>query len=393
MPILKSGLTIAISLVAVIGARPAGAQRPCSAAFADSLSIRTLNAFERVAAVPPVWDDYTLARHPLLLLADSTFRGGAETPVCAGIWRAGTPLEIIELAARPPFSSPIYGMIDSDSVGSGATEDSRHLFVVLRPAPAPVVADLRARGITRVVALNVPMDLSGLGRLGEMLREANADRALMQADLAVHESFHLHSQFPTWLDQERAYGWPAWDQQPDRAELRQRCYAGSPELSQALEAERQALVDAYDAVSADSSRRDAALGLRHALRFVELRRARRALQDTMTVARGGGRISCGVAEDIMELEEGTSWWIGHATTARAGLTTTAELRGRYAGQNPEVFYQTGALQLWILDGLLGQEEVRRITASIARSTGADGPAGGLFAQFEHRTRRLGVDCP
>jgi hypothetical protein len=390
MSILRSGLAIAMSLIALVGAGPAEAQRPCSAAFADSLSIRTISAFERVAAVPPVWDDYTLARHPLLLLADSTFRGRAETPVCAAIWRAGTPLEIIELAARPPFSSPIYGMIDSDPMGSGATEDARNLFVVLRPAPAPVVAELRARGITRVLALNVPMNVGGLGRLGEMLREAGADLALMQADLAVHESFHLHSQFPTWLDQERAYGWPAWDHQPDRAGLRQRCYAGSPELAQALEAERQALIDAYDAVSADSSRRDAARGLRHALRFVELRRARRALQDTTTVARGSGRISCGLAEDIMELEEGTSWWIGHATTVRAGLTTTAELRGRYAGQNPEVFYQTGALQLWILDGLLGQDEVRRITAAIARSTGPD---GGVFAQFEHRTRQLASGCP
>lgn len=129
----------------------------------------------------------------------------------------------------------------------------------------------------------------------------------MQADLAVHESFYLHSQFPTWLDQDRAYGWPAWDHQPDGAEFGQRCYAGSPELAQALEAERQALVDAYDAVSADSSRRDASLGLHHARRFVELRRARRALQVTMTVARGGGRISCEPGEDIMELEEGTSW--------------------------------------------------------------------------------------
>ncbi|HEX6372275.1 MAG TPA: hypothetical protein VF006_25375 [Longimicrobium sp.] len=393
MPTLKSGLAIAISFIAAAGARPAEAQRPCSAAFADSLSIRTLRAFERVAAVPPVWDDYTLARHPLLLLADSTFRGRAETPVCAAIWRSGTPLEVVELAARPPFSSPIYGMIDSDPAGSGATEDSRHLFVARRPAPPAVVAKLRARGITRVVALNVPMNVGGLGRLGEMLREANADLALMQADLAVHESFHLHSQFPTWLDQERAYRWPAWDHQPDRAELGERCYAGSPELARALEAERRALVAAYDAVSADSSRRDAALGLHHALRFVELRRARRALQDTTTVAQGSRRISCGLGEDIMELEEGTSWWIGHATTVRAGLTTPAELRGRYAGQNPEVFYQTGALQLWILEGLLGGDEVRRITASIARSTGADGPAGGLFAQFEDRTRQLAAGCP
>lgn len=390
MSILRSGAAIAITLVAVVGAGPAEAQRPCSAAFADSLSVRTIRTFERVAAVPPVWDDYTLARHPLLLLADSTFRGRAETPVCAAIWRSGRPLEMIELAARPPFSSPIYGMIDSDPIGSGATEDARDLSVVRRPAPEAVVAGLRGRGITRVVVLNVPMHLGTLGRLGEVLRQAGADLALMQADLAVHESFHLHSQFPTWLHQERAYSWPAWDHQPDRAELRQRCYAGSPGLARALEAELQALVAAYDAVAVDSARRDVALGLGHARRFVELRRARRALQDTMTVARGSARISCELAEDVMELEEGTSQWIGHATTVHAGLTTTAELRGRYAGQNPEVFYQLGPLQLWVLNALLGGDEVRRITASIARSTG---PEGGLFAEFEQRTRQLAADCP
>lgn len=390
MSLLKCAraVSIALSRIAVIVAGSAEAQRPCSAAFADSLSIRTIRAFERVAAVPPVWDDYSLARHPLLLLADSTFRGSAETPVCAAIWRRGTPLEIVELAARPPFSSPIYGMFDSDPVGSGAIESAAELDVVRRPVPPGVTAELRARGVTRVVALNVPMDFGRLGRLGEMLRSGNADPVLMQADLAVHESFHLHSQYPTWLAQERAYSWPAWDLQPDRAELRQRCYAGSPELAQALEAERQALVDAYDAVSVDSSRRDPALGLHHARRFVEVRRARRALQDTMTVAQGSRRIPCELAEDIMELEEGTSYWIGHATTVRAGLTTAANLRGTYAGQNSEVFYQTGALQLWILDGLLGHDAVRCITASIARSTG---PEDAVFAQFEHQIQRLSAD--
>lgn len=392
MSIMKPGRAgvIASLLVTSIGAAwgPAQAQSGCAEAFADSLSVRTLQTFERVAAVPPVWDDYTLARHPLLLLADSVYRGRADTPVCAAIWRSGRPLEIVELAAHPPFSTPMYGMIDSDPVGSGAVEHAGELDVVRRPAPPAVAAALHARGVTRVVVLNVPMNFATLGRIGEMLQSANADPARIQADLAVHESFHLHSQFPTWLAQERAYGWPSWDHQPDRPELRQRCYAGSPELAQALAAELQALVAAYDAVSVDSGRRDMSLGLHHARRFVELRRARRALQDTMTVPQGSRRISCGLAEDIMELEEGTSQWIGHATTVRAGLTTTAALRGRYAGSQPEVFYQTGPLQLWILDALLGQEVVRRITASIARSTGPDGPEGGLFAQFEHQTRQL-----
>lgn len=366
----------------------AGAQSTCSAAFKDSVSTRTVDALSKVAAVPPVWDDYTFSRHPLLLLSDSSFRGQSGTPVCAALWHSGAPLELIELAVRPPFSTPLYGMINSDSVGPRAIEGASDLMVVRQGAPSSVTDVLRSRGITRVVVLNVPMNFDGLGRLGEMLKAAHADPAPIQADLAVHESFHLHSQFPTWLGQSRTYVWPAWDQQPNRVELRKRCYAGSPELSAALKSEIQALLAAYDAVALDSSTRDVAGGVREARRFVELRAVRRKLQDTISVAQGQRRISCEMAEDLMELEEGATQWIGHATSERAGLTTAATLRTSYSGSQAEVFYQLGPLQLWILDGLLGHEQLRRITAQIARSTGPKGPRGGVHAQFEYQTRLL-----
>jgi hypothetical protein len=384
---LRARRTVLLLVAAIAPAvAPAGGQSTCGAAFRDSLSEQAMRAFERVAAVPPVWDEYAFGRHPLLLLADSAYRGRPATPVCAAIWRRGAPLEVVELTARPPFSTPLYGMIDSDPVGPGAIDGASELAVVSRPAPPAVVAALRARGVARVVVFNVPMDLRSLGRLGEMLAAAKADPARIQADLAVHESFHLHSQFPTWLDQARTYAWPAWDRQPDRAELRQRCYAGSPELSAALRAELQALLAAYDAVSVDSSRRDMERGLRHARHFVELRTSRRRLQDTVTVAQGRRRIPCALAEDLMELEEGATQWIGHATSLRAGLTTAARLRGSYAGTQAEVFYQTGPLQLWVLDGLLGREALRRVTTAIAHSTRPE--VGGVYAQFEDQIRQL-----
>ena len=373
-------LALLVAALSVL-ARPADAQRSCADAFSDSLSRRTLVALETVAAIR-VWDDYTLGRHPLLLLADSAHRGGAGTPVCAAIWRRGVPLERIELTERPPFSTPIYGMIDSDPVGPGAVEGADQLPVVQKPAPPAIAAALRARGVTRAVVLNVPMTFAGLGRLGEMLASSKADPVLIQADLAVHESFHLHSQFPTWLDQPRTYAWPAWDRQPDRPQLRERCYAGTPAIAAAFDAEMQALLAAYDAVVAAETR-DKPAGRRHARRFVELRAERRRLQDTVTVAQGNRKISCELAEDLMELEEGTTQWLGHATTVRAGFTTTAGLRGRYAGTQPERFYQTGPLQLWVLEGLRGRKAMRRITASIARSRGPD---GGVFAQFARLAR-------
>jgi hypothetical protein len=348
--------------------------------------VRTLRALDRVAAIPPVWDAYTLARHPLLLVADSTFRGGPATPVCAAIWRAERPLERIELAARPPFSTPLYGMIDSDPVGPRAVEVARELPVIQRPAPQAVVAALRERGITRAIVLNVPLDLASLGALGRMLQNARVDPVSIQADLAVHETFHLHAQFPTWLDQTRDYAWPAWDVQPDRVALRERCYAGSPQLVDAVSAERDALVAAFDAVVVpDSARRDTRTGLQHARRFLELRASRRELQDTMTVAQGSRTISCGDAEDLMELEEGVSQWIGHATTARAGVTTIAALRASYAGSQPERFYQLGPLQLWVLDGLVGSDTLRQITADIARSSTS---RGGVFGQLTRQVERL-----
>jgi hypothetical protein len=322
-----------------------------------------------------------------LLLADSTFRGTRDAPVCAAIWRKGKGLERITLSARPPFSTPLYGMVLSAAVGPKPIVGARDLAVVRRPPASIVVTELTTYGMNRVVVLNVPLSFGSLGKFGEMLAAGGADAALMEADLAVHEGFHLHAQFPRWLDQKRTYSWPKWDQQPDRAEMR-RCYAASPELKRAFETEMRALIDAFDAVALDPAKRDRTSALQYARRFIELRAARRQLQDTIAVAQGGGRIPCGFAEDLMELEEGATQWIGHATTVRAGLTTTARLRGSYATSQPDEFYRSGPLQFWVLDGLLGHDALRRITISIARSTKAGGRSGGVFAQFKYQIERL-----
>lgn len=104
----------------------------------------------------------------------------------------------------------------------------------------------------------------------------------------------------------------------------------------------------------------------------------------MTVARDDERISCQAAEDVMELEEGIAQWIGHATAVRAGLTTTA--RTSYAGLQPELFYVKGPLQLWILEGLLGDDAMLSLTSAVVRS---DGPEEALFGQFVARIRGPG----
>ena len=388
-PLADIGNTRRIAAVVARGElRLVRAPSTCGEAFSDSLAARDLDALNRVAAVGPVWDDYRLARHPLLLLADSSHHGSARTPVCAAIWRAGKALRIIELAERPPFSTALYGMIDLDAARAAPLGSAAEFAAAWKPAPAAVAAALRAAGVTRAVVLNVPLDLHRLGTLGGVLIRMHVDPAAMHADLATHESFHLQVQIPAWLGQHRNYRWPAWDIQPDRAELRHRCYAGSPAIAAALESELGALLAAFTAVAADSLHRDAGAGLRHARRFVEARAARRRLQDGVTVTRGGEQISCGLAEDLLELEEGTAQWIGHATSLRAGLTTMTALHGSYSGTQPEAFYKTGPLQLWVLDGLLGHDALRQVTRSIARSAGPDGPKGGLFAQFDQQTSKL-----
>ena len=105
------------------------------------------------------------------------------------------------------------------------------------------------------------------------------------------------------------------------------------------------------------------------------------------MARAGGRISCALAEDLMELEEGTAQWVGHAMSVGAGLTTMTTLL-LVRGHAARAFYKTGPLQLWVLDALLGHDAMHRVTRSIARSKGPDGPNGGLFAQFAEQTRVL-----
>ncbi len=361
-------------------------QDSCPAAFKDSISSRTLAAFERVAIVSPVWGDYSLARHPLLLLADSSFRGSAATPVCAAIWRAGQPLRVVELHARPRLSTPLYGMIDLDPAGPGAIDGGADLLVSWRRRLNPAdTSTLVALGLRRAVILAVPLNFNALGSLGSSLAKTGADPARMQADLAVHESFHLHSQFPTWLDQSKRYAWPSWERQPDRAELRTRCYAGSPAIVTALAEELAALSTAFDSLvdTVTPARFDGALA--NARRFVSLRAARRRLQDTITVAQDDRRIGCGEAEDIMELEEGVVQWLAQVTTIRAGLVELQSLKSRFTTPQVEAFYQFGPLQLLVLERLLGEGELPRITAAIAGASNTDQL---LFRNFDRETARL-----
>lgn len=358
------------------------AQAPCTDARSDPQVIALVAALDRVAAVPPVWDDFKVANHPVLFLLDSTYRGAVTTPVCALVWRSGAALQVLELATRPGLSTPLYGFISLDPTGSRAQPNSEAVVAASRRIGVEDAGRLRAAGVSRAVALPVPLDFAQLGAFGEALRKSGADPILIQVDLAVHEGFHLQVQFPAWMDQPRTHAWPAWDLQPDRREFREKCYAGTSAVAAAFATEVGALLDAFDALYGDPSARDTVTARRHAQRFVTARIERHALLDTTTIKQGDGRIGCGLAEDIIELEEGTAQWIAHATLAGAGLRTLATWRGSYAAAQPDAFYRTGPLQLWVLRALVGTEEVWRLTSALARSVG---PEAGVFAEFAARS--------
>lgn len=373
-------------LILGLALRSIEAQAGCESLITHPQVIATDSALDRIAAIPPVWDDFSVADYPILLVSDTSYKATTPGSACVAVWRRRAPLAVLELAGRPRMSTPLYGFINLDSAGPKAIAGADGVVRSMQRLAPAGIEQLRAMGITRALLLPAPLEYARIGALGAALSQMGVDPVRLQADNAVHEGFHLFVQFPAWLDQARRHAWPGWDTQPDRAAMRQRCYAGSPAVAAAFEAEVTELLSTYDATSSDLRERDLIAAYAHARRFVAARAARQTLLEGVTVEQDGRMISCALAEDLMELEEGVAKWVGNATLVRAGLVTREQQRDSYSGPQPDAFYRSGALQLWVLDGLLGQDAMRRLTASLARSAGPTGDQGGVFAQFERLTR-------
>ncbi len=371
-------------LASIVTSRTAGAQAiaspavDCAAAFRDSASVRLIAALDQLAAVPPVWDTYTLARYPVLLLASPAHRGPSPAARCVGIWRHGRAMEQFVADSVPAFSTPLYGMVNLDSVGPDVPRDMVRGTASMRTVSRVLAVELRDHDVARAVVLATPLDFTRLGQLGKALRTQGADPARLQGYLAVHESFHLHTQFPLWLRQAHDHPWPEWDRQPDRAALAARCYHATSAAGADPSVEHAALLAAFDALWTPERlpRRDEALA--HARRFSAARRARYARLANVQVPRDSAGISCRDAEDVMELEEGAPQWIAHATAVRAGLTSITQTRAGYERLQAQAFYQLGALQLWVLEGVLGQVQMRQLTGDLARSSS---PRDGIFGRL------------
>jgi len=334
-----------------------------------------LRALDTVASLAPVWDGYSIRRHAVLLVARDTVPARADSGSCIVIWRHARPAVTLRVSAEPRYSTPLYGFFNGDSLGPRARAGSLEGLEGMRRVPADLLHPLRQLGVRRAVLLPVPPDLRRLGPVGTEIAKQPERLTGIQADLAIHEGFHLHVQFPRWYDQSSDHAWPDWDVQPDRAALVARCYSGASD-SLALRVEHNALLSAYRALWVDSGGADTVRAKRHLIAYGEARRARYARAALVRIAAGTDSVPCPVAEDVMELQEGATQWIGHSTSVRAGLNTTAGLDRSYSNAQRERFYQTGAMQLWVLEGMRGRSGVRQITAAIARSRGPGKEGGG-----------------
>ena len=340
-----------------------------------SESRELIDVLERASAVSPVWDDYSLANHPVVLIAQSR---DTTQPSCSAIWRSGKPLQLVPATRGMRMSTPLYALWNIDSIGPRADEGNKGIAGALRRAPREVEEALGSAGETRAVILPSPLYLDSIGNLGRALKAMQVKIVPMLGQLAVHESFHLHSQMPSWLDQEQRYRWPAWDRQPDRKALVAQCYGPPGPVAVKLQQERDALQRAWRAMwnAPDAQSRSTAISA--AQEFVEARLARYLMVDSVRIPSPPHEaVGCRRAENIMELEEGAAQWIGYSTLVRAGVMTREEV-GVAAG---EAFYDLGMLQLWVLEYLIGAEGVRGITQSIARSASPDSPDAAIFAHF------------
>lgn len=356
----------------------------CVAAFRDSGTVRLVATLDRLASEPPVWDKYSLSSYPVLLLAERASESAASPARCVGVWRYRRALERFAVDSAPKFSTPLYGMVNLDAVGPEALDDVVRGTASMRAVSSVAAAELRRHDVSRAVVLASPLDFTRLGQLGAMLRAQGADPARLQGYLAVHESFHLHTQFPFWLRQQHDHPWPAWDRQPNRAALAARCYRAAGVDGADPSLEQAELLAAFDALWTAGRPPQRAEARRLARRFAVARESRYAKVATVRVPRDSSSISCREAEDVMELEEGAPQWIAHSTAVRAGLSTLAQTRAGYQAPQAQAFYQLGALQLWVLEGLLGREKMRRLTSELARSTSSD---DGIFARLARELDR------
>ncbi|GAB5536405.1 MAG: hypothetical protein Rubg2KO_26540 [Rubricoccaceae bacterium] len=350
----------------------------CDSWFDEPQVHQLVGALHAIADAGPTWDTYTIANHPVALAG---IVEGSETGGCALIWRVGEAPERLTLAEPAPFPVQLYGFWNGDSLGANPHPLWSQFSATMQRTALEIEAAIRARGEARTIVLRAPLRTAELGPLGEMLEQMDMNPVDILARLAVHESYHLHSQFPTWFDQEAMYAWPSWLAMSDRNTMVQTCYQGTEDVIAARDAEMQQLLATWDQLYPTKTR-DVDTARAEAQRYVEARQARYALLDTATVMTSDGPMSCADAEAVWELTEGSAQWVGDRSAFEAGISSIEIVRGSFNGNANAPFYASGSFQLWILNALLGRTQFLEMTHAITRS---ETPDGGIFGSFMRHT--------
>lgn len=328
----------------------------CDAFFASPGLQRVLGMLDKLATVDArPWSDYRAEQHPLVLLGPDR----PAPPTCALVWR-GHELARLALAEPVEMKTGPFRFWTSDPIGPHALSVMKGLGELMASAPQDLVTALASIGVTRAMMLRVDFDPGPLAQLDLSHYFSSLD--VLRFLWVVHETFHLYSQFPVWLDQPARYAWPAWDHQPSRPELVTTCYGGKD--GPLARAEHAALFEAFGAVYRRSDRSAACAAVQ---KFLTARAARYASLADARVATAEAPIGCEQAEAIMELEEGVPTYIANVIALELGVVSLDQVEASFQEPLLEPFYGYGAFQLMVLRRLVDRDALRAATERIAKS--------------------------
>jgi hypothetical protein len=314
----------------------------CDSAWAGQAARDFVSLLDTVTAVDrSVWDDFGLRDGWYVLNAGKADSGG----VCLGLWHGGQAISYTRVAEEPKLLTPLYGYY----FRSGDPGDSVPPLMTAATQPASVREWLEGLDVDRAIVMPVevpdfPIELT----------------PLFKVQLAIHEAFHVGVQMPRWYGDTGA--WPVWDRQPDRAGV-QACYTATPAVEAALREERESLVLLIDhLLDADTAGACTA-----GEDFLSRRAGRYEMLGGVTVAREDSTpATCGEAEALMELEEGTADYASWAVLYDLGQASREQLMRRYRAQQNDVYYLTGAMQLHAVQ-LMRPDGMSQVVEEIAAS--------------------------
>jgi hypothetical protein len=348
---------------------PAPTTPACDAYFGSEPVTTLLGQLGRLDQVRPIWGSYRPADQPVVLVGPAH----PAEPTCALIWKQGAEVERLALDGPVQIPIQIYWFHSTVQAGPDALPEFAGIGRAMQGTQPQLAAALARHGIERTVILRTDFDPAVLPALGVELDDHYYSLALMRLLWILHESFHLQSQFPTWLDQEAPQPWPAWDRQPDRDAVVETCYGG---VEAALaSAEHAALRDALD---------DPCAG---AAAFLAERFRRHAGLGDASVTSPVGPMTCPVAEAVMELEEGVADYLAVEAALDRELMTPAQSLAAFDARVLPPFYGYGRVQLQVLERLIGRDAMLAETAALATSASPDEGITGVL------TRNVKRHCP